>query len=252
MNVPVLIPTFNNPTYLRNMLAQLRSLRLRDIRVVDNASTFPPMLELLATIEREFRVVRLHENAGPRALLSAENRAALPQFFCITDPDLQFNPDLPANFPARLIELTERHRIGKAGFALDISEPEKLRPNLLWIRKRRWRIWEWEAQFWDRPLGEVEGNPYYAAAIDTTFALCNQAYLDASAQAGLFRAVRVAGRYTAKHLPWYRDHHLPPEEAEFYRTRARRSVYVGLTFRERTSLASGEQIPDRSSDASIR
>jgi hypothetical protein len=230
-DVPILIPTFNNPTHLRNMLAQLRALRLNDIRVIDNASTYPPMLDLLVSLG-DVTVVRLAENAGPRAILSAENRARLPELFCITDPDLQFNPDLPGNFMSRLAELTERHRIGKAGFALDISEPEKMLPNRVWIKDKHWKIWEWEAHFWKKPVRRIDGNPVYIAAIDTTFALCNQTYLDPSAEGGLFRALRVAGRYTAKHLPWYRDHHrheLPPEEAAFYKAHGKTSAYVGWT-----------------------
>src|SRR6267378_8713252 len=114
MNIPVLIPTFNNPTHLRNMLAQLRALRLNDIRVIDNASTYPPMVDLLGSLEGEYRVIRRAENLGPRKITSTEV-GMLPRFFCVTDPDLEFNPKLPADFVAQLTNIAVKHRVAKAG-----------------------------------------------------------------------------------------------------------------------------------------
>lgn len=219
---PVLIPTFNNPTHLRGMVAQLHRLGLFRVEVIDNASTFPPMLELLAELERNgVRVIRRKENAGPRAVISS----GLPQFFCLTDPDLQFNPDLPRNFLEKLAGLTERYKIGKAGFALDISEPEKMLRHSFEIKGRLFTITEWEGQFWKHSIGRLDGvAPVYNAIIDTTFAIYNRAYFSPQT---FWQALRVAGPYTAKHLPWYRNHRLPSDEWEFYIANSKRGAFVG-------------------------
>jgi hypothetical protein len=127
--IPVLIPCFNNPTYLQNMVKQLRALRFRNIIVVDNASTYPPMMEYLSSLSRELTVVLLDENKNARysTFLDEKNYALLPQYFCVTDPDLEFNAQLPSDFLAELVCLTEKHAVGKAGFSLDISDRSRLR-----------------------------------------------------------------------------------------------------------------------------
>lgn len=224
-DLPVLIPCFNNPTYLREMVDQLVSIGLRNLVIVDNASEFPPLLELLEELEATHSVIRNAENTGPRQLLrDAPFYESLPQHFCITDPDLAFHPELPSDFIQRLIDLTEAHQIGKAGFALDISEPEKMIQTAYQIGEERCRIWEWEAQFWQTPIEAAAEDPAYRALIDTTFAVYNKAFFRAERP---LEAIRVAGRFTARHLPWYREHQLPPDEAAFYRATSRHSFYVG-------------------------
>jgi glycosyltransferase involved in cell wall biosynthesis len=222
--IPVLIPTFNNPTHLRNMIAQLWSRRINRIIVVDNASTFPPMVDLLATLERRVKIIRRPTNTGPHSVLSAANRSNLPQLFCVTDPDIEFNPSLPPDFLERLAELTEKHQIGKAGFSLDISEPAELHQFYFMIDGKPQRIWEWEEQFWKNEVDRIDGDPVYFAKIDTTFALYNQAHFIPRT---FLAALRVAGRFTAKHLPWYRKYRLPVDEADFYRAHSKTGAYVG-------------------------
>ena len=222
--VPVLIPVFNNPTYLRKMIEQLRGVGLPNIVVVDNGSLYPPFLEYLDSLEGRLRVVRLNENSGPRRLFRDTTLYdRLPQYFCITDPDLEFNPELPSDFLQHLTDLATKYRVGKAGFSLDISEPEKLIAVPFQIGEESYHIWEWEAQFWQARLDE-EDDPAYRASIDTTFAVYNKEFFRAE---NFLDAIRVAGRYTARHLPWYADHHLPSEEADFYRTASKHSFYTG-------------------------
>ncbi len=48
------------------------------------------------------------------------------------------------------------------------------------------------------------------------------------------RAVRVGGNFTCRHLPWYRDNRLPPEEEAFYRSTARDSFYLKQEFAQKT------------------
>src|SRR5690606_15883048 len=135
-------------------------------------------------------VVREAQNRGPRHVF--EDPAAyalLPDKFCVTDPDLAFNPALPNDFLAQLAALTERERIGKAGFALDIADPDRMQQGTFRIGEGRYRIWEWEAQFWRHPLAPASGgDPVYEAPIDTTFALYNKRHFD---PANFLAAVRV-------------------------------------------------------------
>ena len=223
--VPVLVPCFNNPTYTGGMLRQLRAIGFQRVVLVDSASTSQDPRTWLDGLEDEATVIALADNLGPHNIFNdPPNFALLPRRFCITDPDLSFNPALPEGFLGDLSGLIERHRVGKAGFALDISDRELMRDELFRIGEKDWKIWEWEAQFWDKPLEPLaEGDAVYDADIDTTFALYDKNHFDLGNHA---RAVRVAGRFTARHLPWYRDRGLPEAEAALYGRTEKFSYYI--------------------------
>jgi tetratricopeptide (TPR) repeat protein len=223
--VPVLIPTFNNPTYSRRMVEQLKARGLRNIVIVDNASSAPDMLAFLEAVQDDATVVRLEHNAGPRALfLSDENYARLPDLFCVTDPDLELNDALPPEFLFELIDATEAFQTGKAGFALDISQPELMKDTQVGYGDRTYTILEWEANFWRHAIGQTAGgDPIYNAPIDTTFAVYNKRYFRRDAH---ICGVRFAGRYTCKHVPWYKETGLPETEEQYYRAHQKWSNYL--------------------------
>ena len=222
-DIPVFIPAFNNPTYVRKMVGQLRSRNLENLIVVDSGSTLPAMLALLET-DFGATVVRLGYNAGPRHIISHQpSFRLLPELFCITDPDLELNPELPIDFIARLVDLTERFEVGKAGFSLDISDPSAMRDESFNMGGTPYKIWEWEQKFWVNQIAELDGSsPVYRANLDTTFAVYNKKYFRPER---LREAIRVAGVFTCRHLPWYRDERLPVEEARAYRDSRRNGFY---------------------------
>jgi glycosyltransferase involved in cell wall biosynthesis len=223
--IPILIPTFNNPTYLRKMLDQLSPFGFQNIVIVDNCSDYPSLLSYLRSLEGQLTIIYQTENKGPRDVFIDENLfRLLPEYFCLTDPDLEFNAKLPSDFVARLISLTEAHRIGKAGFSLDISEPEDMRQEDFVIGEKNYKIWEWEAQYWLNPLpSDSADNPVYRAAIDTTFAVYNKKFFKPE---NPLDALRVAGDFTCRHLPWYRETQLPAAEEAYYRTKNKFSFYL--------------------------
>jgi FkbM family methyltransferase len=226
-DIPVFVPCFNTVTYVRGMVAQLQALGLRRLFLVDNASTYPPMRAFLAAPPPGVTVIALPENKGPRGIFcDPASYAMLPQFFCITDPDLLLNPKMPGDFIAQLASLTEQHAIGKAGLAIDIADRADMRQDEFLIHDRRWKIWEWEERFWQEPLEPLPGgDPVFRAIVDTTFAVYNKRFFDADPR-NSEKAVRVAGRYTCRHLPWYTDVGLPIEEEQFYRSRTQYSFFL--------------------------
>lgn len=227
---PVLVPCFNNPSYCEQMLSQLARLGFADITFIDNASTSPAMHDWLAGAARSgARVERLPENLGPRkSVFTAARLAALPRHFCVTDPDLSFNPALPPDFLALMAAQMEEHDIGKIGFALDISDRAALRDDSFQIKaKRHYKIWEWEEQFWQDRCGlSPLGDPVYRAIVDTTFALHDTTRY---AEKRFFKALRIAGRFTAQHLPWLQGHSMPAAEFATYRDTQKHSYYIGAS-----------------------
>ena len=191
---------------------------------MNNASSSPEMIAWLRSAEGKATVIHLEKNCGPRHVLTdPSNSALLPRHFCVTDPDILFNPDLPRDFVAQLAALAEREKIGKAGFALDIQDRALMRDESFSIAGKDYKIWDWEKQFWVSPLTPLaSGDPVYRADIATTFALYDRNYFRVD---DFQAAVRVAGRFTAKHLPWYRERPLPANEAALYATTAKFTYY---------------------------
>jgi hypothetical protein len=218
--VPVLVPCFNNPTYCASMLDKLWGAGFDDIRFVDNASSSPLMRDWLRREDARRQIIQLAENIGPNLSIN-QLRRDLPRHFCITDPDILFNRRLPSDFLNELRGLTMRHAVGKAGFALDISRSHLFPREAL--DRRDGTISEWEEQFWSKPLHFTDGGDrVFDARIDTTFCIVDQKYYRPSKS---FDAVRVAGRYTATHLPWEGWAELPHGERQLYARTQRHSNY---------------------------
>ncbi len=224
-SIPIMIPCFNNPTYAGRMVRQLLAQGCRNIQLIDNASPSPAMQTCLLDLEREgIQVTRRERNDGPRIFLDEKLYGGLPELFVITDPDLLLNPRLPDNFLDTLYLLTEKHHIGKAGFALDIHDISQLRQEKFDIGGQHFHIWEWEEKFWKHPNEPTpDGDPVYKANIDTTFALYNKRYFD---PCHYLTAVRVGGKFTCKHLPWYRQSDIPMNELADYIETQEYSFYL--------------------------
>jgi glycosyltransferase involved in cell wall biosynthesis len=204
--IPVLIVSFNNSSYLRNIVEQLNKREIIPI-VIDNHSTDAITIALLQQLEKgSAEVIRSKRNLGHLVGFLDPIYKILPEIFAYTDPDLQFHPQLPENFLEELAGLTELYQCYKAGMALDISsfgEMKKLESST--TRKYPFQFYkehdvlDWEQQFWTMPL-KHDRLEVYAAAIDTTFAVYQKKYYHSG---DFSRGVRVAGNFTACHLPWF-------------------------------------------------
>jgi hypothetical protein len=209
------------------MLNQLINLRFQEIIIIDNASTSIEMKKWISVNASRsgVRVVCLKENHGPRHCCMDEAvLALLPRRFCITDPDILFNQSLPEGFLAEMALLAGKHQIGKVGFALDISDRHLMKDINYDIDGNKTKIWEWEEQFWTKSVDRLDGgDEVYEAPVDSTFALYDQQYF--SSNNGM-HALRVAGRFTARHIPWYIDTKMPKGEEDLYKKSQLYSYYL--------------------------
>jgi hypothetical protein len=206
MNIPVYIIAYNNLYYVKKMVNQLEKYT-KNINIIDNKSTYQ---ELLDYYENEYKyvLIKMPKNCGHIVYLK-EFFYQLPEKFIITDPDLELNPELPNNFIAEMDKISEKYKVWKVGFALDISDHDKMFPDKDYLDG--YSIYDFESQYWKE---EIEKN-IYVGGIDTTFCLCNKKYLKNSQYVP---ALRMAGNFTAKHLPWYIDNwkNFPQSEIDFY------------------------------------
>ena len=196
MNIPIVLICFNNFKYIDNMIKQLENLCTSpNIIIIDNNSSCKYTQSYIATIKK-YDVLKQDTNYGHLVWKNPLIFNMLPDKFILSDPDLELNKNTPKNFLDIMVKISDEYKSEKVGFALDISEPEKMfnykfsdfgYNGISTIR-------ESQKQYWSN---RVERNDYemYFSDIDTTFCLYNKTYK------GLH--IRIAGDFTMKHLPWY-------------------------------------------------
>jgi len=193
--IPVYVICFNRFHYITHMVAQLRPLT-SSIRLIDNKSTQPSLLAYYESLRLDpiVSVMRMDANRGHAVFRTLFD--SFPAVFALTDPDLRFRADVPLNMLEQLYQITEEFKIGKAGCALNISDSLKILP----IRSRTgFMVRDWEKRMWSSPRSSRTGLECYHTGIDTTMAVVNKRWFtwqDKNA------AIRVAGAFTALHMPW--------------------------------------------------
>lgn len=206
MDVPVFVLCRDRVTPLAQLVAWLERAEVAQIILVDNASTYPPLLDYYRDSPHE--VVFLGENVGPEAVWVSGllDRFHVAGPFVVTDPDVIPGEDCPTDAIAHFLEILQRYpEAEKVGFGLqiaDIPDHYALKPVVAL----------WESQFWT-----VEAEPgVYRAPIDTTFAVYAPG-MRRSTETGL----RTGWPYLARHEPWYADRSNLSVEERYYRDHAR-------------------------------
>ena len=208
--VPIVINNRNRLTTLRHLVARLEAAGAQRIIVLDNGSTYPPLLEYYRGLPHAVHLL----GANLRYVALWETRlfdTVGRSFFVYTDPDVVPTEECPDDFLAVFHEALCRHPdLDKVGFALRVDD-------LPAHSSARERVRAYEARFWrDRIDARL-----FRAPIDTTFAL----YRPGRRGGWWLRAARTAPPYVARHLPWYVDPAVETEEERYYRAHAEQSTH---------------------------
>jgi hypothetical protein len=199
--LPVVVICRDLVSDLMVLVAWLENTGHEKIILLDNASTYPPLLDYLRASSHD--VVRLKENLGQRSpwLSGLVDRLSPNIPFVVTDPDVVPDPEAPVDSFEHLQERLLRHgAFDKAGFGLHVDDLPALYPY-------RAEVIAWEAPFWKQ---EIEPG-VYAAHLDTTLALHRP-----RTPYKVTEALRTGAPHMARHLPWYRDPFHPDEETAYY------------------------------------
>ena len=209
---PVIINNRDRVTSTQRMVAYLQEYTPEAIPIIlDNCSTYPPLLEWYKHLPAGVLLLRLVKNVGPQAPWSTMRRIERERgclFYCVTDSDLGLS-SVPPDFLSLLRRGLERNPdVAKAGLSLRLDDlPDS-------ALARRARDWEFP-RFW---LDADRRGEFYCNAIDTTFAM----YRAGSGWGGATQphsALRAAPPYCCRHVPWYATIPPDPEEA-YYREHA--------------------------------
>lgn len=201
---PILIICRDRLDPLLQLLKWLDSAGYERPVIIDNDSTYPPLVDFLA--DSKIEAVRLEQNLGHLApwrsdVVQASFGSAGP--VVVTDCDVVPDDDCPHDAVERLAEVLLSHAdIDKAGLGLridDLSNSYGLREEVI----------EWERKFWEREIAPG----VFDAEVDTTFAL----YRKLGESHTTIRALRTGAPYVARHLSWYSDSSNPSKEQIYYR-----------------------------------
>ncbi len=209
-DVPVFVPVRDRVAPLRQLVGWLESAGHDEIWLIDNASTYPPLLEYLDSSPHH--VVRLDRNLGHRSpwLSGVVQRVADGRHIVISDPDVVPDPACPLDAVDHFRRILDRHPdVDKVGFGLRIDDLPPSYPLAGSVRA-------WEERFWQH---EIEPG-VFRADIDTTFAL----YRPLDRRHSEARALRTGPPYVARHLPWYVGPDDATDEDRYYRAHADRTI----------------------------
>ncbi|MBU8883073.1 glycosyltransferase family 2 protein [Kaistella sp. DKR-2] len=214
--IPIIIVNYNQLHYLKQLVNSLVKHDFKNIIIIDNKSTYQPLLAYYNEIKKHVTIEFMEENFG-HAVFFKNNYLQKKHgkgFYVITDADIVPNKDLPDDFIKQLLVHLKKHwhQITKVGFALRLDDiPDE---NIL-----KEKILKWEEKFWQLKDSE----DIYIASLDTTFALYKPGYPNKYDNISYLRAHRFANNFEAKHGGWYIDQNNMTEEQRFFVTIASKS-----------------------------
>lgn len=204
--IPIIIINYNRLHDLKKLVSFLIDRNHKNIIIIDNKSTYPPLLDYYEEIKDKVTVKLMDINYGHLVFWKNKEINSLYSngYHVVTDFDILPYPELPMDYMKTLMEVLNRNKdITKVGLALKIDD-------IVCTNERKKGAVEWEKRFWEKPLG----NDMYLADIDTTFALYPPRYK--FMYSDFYRAIRIAGNFIARHGGFYIDDENPTDEDIYY------------------------------------
>lgn len=192
-------------TWPKQMVEWMQTHPLLEPIIIDNGSTYPPLLEWYDT--EPCRVIRYSYNHGYKVLWSSGliyKELQDSEYFLLTDPDLDIS-HIPLDVIDKLKEYIEKYNLSKCGLAIEIKDIPDGYP-------LKDQVLIWETPFWSRLL---EDN-LYNSPIDTTFAL----HKTQKSKVHTIGGARLGGVYTCRHMPFYFTEENLTKEFQYFCNRA--------------------------------
>jgi hypothetical protein len=214
-NIPIIINNYNRLTYPKRLIAFLEENGYRNIVVIDNNSTYPPLLKFYESFSYE--VIYEKINYGHLALWkSGLYKKFWTNYFVYTDSDVVPIAECPADFLKTFKDkLDDHYNLDKIGFGIRIDDL----PNSFSLKKN---VVSYESRYWEK---EVQPG-LYDAPIDTTFALYKPFSGLKNNEVYTLKAYRMGSPYLVHHLPWYVDSNNLSKEEQYYRETANASSSI--------------------------
>jgi hypothetical protein len=209
-DTPILVNNHNNlERGFFQLLEWLKRAGHTSIAVIDNGSTYPPLLDFYESPAMSgIQLIRVG-NLGHEAIwkLGLHNRSD-GQRFIYTDPDCVPDDGCPPDLVRKMHEVADRYAPAKVGPAIRIDDIPAC-----FAQRDHMRFCE--SDYWQRRYPEGD---CWNAAIDTTFALYESGWDRwPLADQGGVQHVRLDYPYVVRHIPWYSDSSNLSAEERYYR-----------------------------------
>lgn len=211
--IPIFIITKDRLTVLKQSIESYLKLG-PEVKIVllDNGSTYPPLLEWMSTCGYE--IIRNPNPTGSFKDISdwVGNVISLYagnfEHYIVTDPDIELEEPSPAlleYYKAVLMAFSGANCVGPMLRIDDLPECFHFRDQMI----ESHNIQFWGPQHKTMRFRNVLVQP---APIDTTFAMYRRSFRFHRLNMG----IRVRAPYQARHLDWYLDTLNPTEEQQYY------------------------------------
>jgi glycosyltransferase involved in cell wall biosynthesis len=208
----IFICSFNRLEPLKNLVKSLQDRNYQNIVILDNKSTYQPLLDWYQ--ECGVNVYYCRHNYGPGALdccrfHEQEFRDMYlhiieNEYHVYTDSDVVPVEDVPDNFIDIMVDMCKQYDIIKLGLCLKIDDL----PDHFPLKSD---VYNHEKIFFE--LGYIDDPrcKLYVAPVDTTFAVNSPGLLCGYQCTKTYRV-----GYFARHAPWYYDVNNLPDDESYY------------------------------------
>jgi hypothetical protein len=200
MNYPIILTNLNRLSTCKKMVEDLFKLNPNTIvYIIDNASTYPPLLDWYKQIKNDVNIIHNETNLGPWTFFYSYHSTKInSEWYIYSDADLELNPEMPYNWQEIMKEYILKYD-RKASLALKIDDIPDYYPFKDKIKNHQSVCWY--------PTDEPD---VYKAITDMTFTM------DRKDKGYRYESIRLAGKFLAKHIPWYIDFDNIEDEEKYY------------------------------------
>lgn len=211
--IPIIINNRNRLTTLKKLIHSLEIRGYKNIYIIDNQSTYPPLLDYYQSIN--YHIFRLNQNIGFLSLWQTDiYKKFINNYYVYTDSDVEIVDECPADFLDFFRnKMQADDKLYKIGLSLKVDDLPDCYAN-------KDDVINWELKYYKN---KVDDN-FFVANVDTTFALYKPYYKSKGANLYI-KMYRSNFPYQLRHLPWYIDTRYPSYEEEYYTKNASQSTH---------------------------
>ena len=208
-NTPIVILNRDRLYPLIEQVEALRSRGYNNITIIDNQSTYSPLLEWYKQSGLDIFYNNITENSchAFRDLINSNHpkfKEIISDWYVFNDSDIIPIESVPDNFIEDLINYAKKYSIQKVGMSIKIDDIDLNYPLNAWVHS-------YESTYWTNAIidGDVELYPH---PIDTTFAVHAPGVIPTWSN----NTLRAGVPYIVKHAPFYFDPNNLPEDEKYY------------------------------------
>ena len=99
-SIPIIIISYNQLFYLKQLIGFLQDNAYTNIVILDNNSTYAPLIEYFKEIKDDVKIHKFNKNYGHRVFWSQDEvfKAYAKGYYVVTDPDIMPLSDCPHDF----------------------------------------------------------------------------------------------------------------------------------------------------------